>query len=82
MGETPDNIRDEIEDTRARMGDTVEAIGYKADVPNRMKESVSEKKDSLTPDQRREAWPARSRSSRGSRLTQGRGEGRRRRRTH
>ena len=47
MGETPDNIRDEIEDTRARMGDTVEAIGYKADVPNRMKESVSEKKDSL-----------------------------------
>jgi Protein of unknown function (DUF3618) len=47
MGETPDDIRDEIEDTRARMGDTVEAIGYKADVPNRMKESVSEKKDSL-----------------------------------
>ena len=32
MGETPDQIRDEIEQTRERMGDTVEAIGYKADV--------------------------------------------------
>jgi len=47
MGETPDDIREEIEATRARMGDTVEAIGYKADVPSRMKESVAEKKDSL-----------------------------------
>jgi len=47
MGETPDDIRGEIENTRARMGDTVEAIGYKADVKSRMKESVSDKKDSL-----------------------------------
>jgi hypothetical protein len=47
MGETPDDIREDIEETRARMGDTVEAIGYKADVPSRMKESVAEKKDSL-----------------------------------
>jgi hypothetical protein len=47
MGETPDDIREEIEETRARMGDTVEAIGYKADVPSRMKESVGEKKDSV-----------------------------------
>jgi hypothetical protein len=47
MGETPDDIRGEIEDTRARMGDTVEAIGYKADVKSRMKESVAGKKDSL-----------------------------------
>jgi hypothetical protein len=47
MGETPDDIRAEIEETRARMGDTVEAIGYKADVKSRMKESVAEKKDSL-----------------------------------
>ena len=47
MGETPDEIREDIEDTRARMGDTVEAIGYKADVPSRMKESLDEKKDSL-----------------------------------
>jgi hypothetical protein len=47
MGETPDDIRGEIEDTRARMGNTVEAIGYKADVKSRMKESVAGKKDSL-----------------------------------
>jgi gas vesicle protein len=47
MGETSDDIRAEIEETRARMGDTVEAIGYKADVKSRMKESVAEKKDSL-----------------------------------
>jgi uncharacterized protein DUF3618 len=47
MGETPDDIREEIEETRARMGDTVEAIGYKTDVKSRMKESVADKKDSL-----------------------------------
>ena len=42
MGEDPGQIRDEIERTRAQMGDTVEAIGYKADVPARAKEKVSE----------------------------------------
>jgi uncharacterized protein DUF3618 len=47
MGETPDEIRDEIEDTRTRMSETAEAIGYKADVKSRMKESVAEKKDAL-----------------------------------
>ena len=47
MGETPEDIRGEIENTRARMGDTVEAIGYKADVKTRMKESVAGKKDSI-----------------------------------
>ena len=47
MGETPDNIRQDIEETRARMGDTVEAIGYKADVKSRVKDSVAEKKDAL-----------------------------------
>jgi hypothetical protein len=47
MGETPEDIRDEIEETRARMGETVEAIGYKADVKTRVKESVADKKDSL-----------------------------------
>lgn len=45
MGEDPDTIRREIEDTRERMGDTVEAIGYKADVPARTKEKVG---DTLT----------------------------------
>ena len=47
MGETPDDIREEIEATRERMGDTVEALGYKTDVKSRMKDSVGNKKDSL-----------------------------------
>lgn len=33
MGEDPAAIRQEIEQTRERMGDTVDALGYKADVP-------------------------------------------------
>jgi hypothetical protein len=47
MGETPDDIREEIEQTRARMGDTVEAIGYKADVKSRVSESIADKKDAV-----------------------------------
>jgi hypothetical protein len=43
MGEDPSAIREEIEETRARMGDTVEAIGYKTDVKARAKESVQDK---------------------------------------
>jgi hypothetical protein len=45
MGQDPDAIRQDIEQTRAEMTDTVEAIGYKADVPARAKEKVSEKVD-------------------------------------
>ena len=33
MGQDRAAIRDEIEHTRERMGDTVDALGYKADVP-------------------------------------------------
>jgi ElaB/YqjD/DUF883 family membrane-anchored ribosome-binding protein len=40
MGKEPDAIREEIEQTRAEMGETVDAIGYKADVPSRAKEKV------------------------------------------
>ena len=47
MGEDPSTIRGEIEDTRERMGDTVDALAYKADVKTRAKESVSEKMDSV-----------------------------------
>jgi len=47
MGQDPSDIREEIEDTRARMGDTVEAIGYKTDVKSRAKESVSGKVGSV-----------------------------------
>jgi gas vesicle protein len=43
MGEDPSQIRQEIDDTRGRMGDTVEALGHKADVPGRAKEAVSGK---------------------------------------
>jgi F0F1-type ATP synthase membrane subunit b/b' len=45
MGQDPDAIRQDIEQTRAEMSETVEAIGYKADVPSRAKEKVSEKMD-------------------------------------
>src|SRR3954451_17555391 len=47
MGEDPSAIREEIEQTRAQMGDTVEAIGYKTDVKSRAKESVQDKVDGL-----------------------------------
>ena len=47
MGETSDHIREDIEQTRGRMGETVEAIGYKTDVKSRVKENISEKKDAV-----------------------------------
>jgi hypothetical protein len=43
MGQDANQIRREIEETRARMGDTVEAIGYKADVPSRVRDNVNER---------------------------------------
>ena len=46
MGEDPDRIRREIEQTRAEMSETVDALGYKADVKSRAKESLQEKRDS------------------------------------
>jgi hypothetical protein len=47
MGESPDHIREDIEETRGRMGETVEAIGYKADVKSRVKDKIVEKKDAV-----------------------------------
>jgi hypothetical protein len=47
MGQDPDQIRQDIEQTRAEMSETVEAIGYKADVPSRAKEKVSETVDNV-----------------------------------
>jgi gas vesicle protein len=41
MGQDPDAIRQEIEQTRERMGETVDALGHKADVPTRATESIS-----------------------------------------
>jgi ElaB/YqjD/DUF883 family membrane-anchored ribosome-binding protein len=48
MGEDPNAIRADIERTRAEMGDTVEALGYKADVKSRAKDRISETKNKLT----------------------------------
>jgi ElaB/YqjD/DUF883 family membrane-anchored ribosome-binding protein len=45
MGKDPDAIREDIEQTRAEMTETVGAIGYKADVPSRAKEAVADKVD-------------------------------------
>jgi gas vesicle protein len=47
MGEDPNAIRDEIADTRERMGETIDALGYKADVKSRAKENVAGKVDSV-----------------------------------
>jgi hypothetical protein len=47
MGEDPDRIRREIEQTRAEMGETVDALGYKADVKSRAKDSIQDKKESV-----------------------------------
>lgn len=43
MGEDPGQIRQDIERTRADMGDTVEALGYKADVTGRAKGAVADR---------------------------------------
>jgi gas vesicle protein len=48
MAQTSDEIKHDIEATRDRMGDTVEALAYKADVPTRTKEWLGEKKDAVT----------------------------------
>ncbi len=47
MGEDPDRIRREIEQTRADMGETVDALGYKTDVKARAKDSIQDKKESV-----------------------------------
>ncbi len=47
MGQDPDQIRNDIEATRARMGDTAEALGHKADVPGRTREAISGKVESV-----------------------------------
>jgi uncharacterized protein DUF3618 len=47
VDETPDEIRRDIEQTRGRMTETVEAIGYRADVKSRTKERIMDTKDSM-----------------------------------
>ena len=48
MGQDPDMIRRDIEDTRERMGDTVDALGYKTDVKGRAGDKVSALKEKVT----------------------------------
>ena len=47
MGQDPDAIRQDIEQTRTEMSGTVEAVGYKADVPSRAKDAVSDKVENM-----------------------------------
>ena len=47
MGQDTGQIRQDIEETRGRMGDTVEALGHKADVPGRAREAVSDRVESV-----------------------------------
>lgn len=47
MGQDPEAIRQDIERQRDEMSETIDAIGYKADVPSRTKEAVSDKVDSV-----------------------------------
>jgi ElaB/YqjD/DUF883 family membrane-anchored ribosome-binding protein len=47
MGQDPAAIREDIEQTRTEMSETVEAVGYKADVPSRAKEAVSDKVENV-----------------------------------
>jgi gas vesicle protein len=48
MGKDPSEIRSDIEETRGRLGETAEAIGYKSDVKGRASGWVSDKKDAVT----------------------------------
>ncbi|MDO9353765.1 MAG: DUF3618 domain-containing protein [Solirubrobacteraceae bacterium] len=48
MGQDPEDIRQQIAETRNEMSGTIDALGYKADVPARAKENVQGKVDSIT----------------------------------
>src|SRR5437763_1173761 len=43
MGQDPGEIREQIEQTRERMSENVDALSYKANVPARAKESITKK---------------------------------------
>src|SRR3954451_1374060 len=47
MGQKPSDIRAEIEETRARVGEEVDALSYKTDVPARMGDYVDDKKQAV-----------------------------------
>ena len=45
MGQDPDAIRHEVEHTREQMGETIDALGHKADVKGRTKERIGDTVD-------------------------------------
>jgi gas vesicle protein len=47
MGKEREQIRREIEETREEMGDTVAALGHKADVKGRVSDNIADKRDRL-----------------------------------
>ena len=47
MGQDPSDIRAEIEETRVRVGDEVDALSYKTDVPARVGDYVDDKKQAV-----------------------------------
>jgi gas vesicle protein len=47
MGQDPSDIRAEIEETRARVGNEVDALSYKTDVPARVGDYVDDKKQAV-----------------------------------
>ena len=48
MGQDPDAIRQDLAQTRAEMSETVDAVGDKAEVPSRARETVADKADAAT----------------------------------
>ena len=47
MGQDPSVIRAEIEETRERVGDEVDALSYKTDVPARTQDYIKDKKQAV-----------------------------------
>lgn len=47
MSQDPEIIREQIEETRGRMGETVEALAYKTDVPARARDAVSNRVEAI-----------------------------------
>ena len=47
MGKDPSDIREELEETRSRVGDEVDALSYKTDVSARVGDYVDEKKQAV-----------------------------------
>ena len=47
MGQDPSDIRAELEETRSRVGDEVDALSYKTDVSARVGDYVDEKKQAV-----------------------------------